>query len=168
MLCESCGKNPVTTHVKTIINGELTKYSLCAECAQKLGYGDLLTGLGRNFGSLLGGFFGEMGDDRETVRCSCCGSSFDDIARTGRVGCAQCYQTFYNRLMPLILKIHGNTRHRGKTPGADQLQPIPQSRLSLMRRELRNAINSENFEHAADLRDRIRELEKGEDHDKMV
>lgn len=168
MLCESCGKNPVTTHVKTIINGELTKYSLCAECAQKLGYGDLLTGLGRNFGSLLGGFFGEMEDDRETVRCSCCGSSFDDIARTGRVGCAQCYQTFYNRLMPLILKIHGNTRHRGKIPGGDQLQPIPQSRLSLMRRELRNAINTENFEHAADLRDRIRELEKGEEHDKMV
>ena len=160
MLCESCGKNPATTHVKTIINGELTKYSLCAECAQKLGYGNLLTGLGRNFGSLLGGFFGEAElDAADTMRCKCCGSSFDDIARSGKVGCAECYRTFYHRLIPLIQRIHGNTAHRGKVPGGELPQTRPQSQLSLMRRELRDAIDSENFEHAAALRDRIRELE---------
>ena len=135
MLCESCGKNPVTTHVKTIINGELTEYSLCAECAQKLGYGNLLTGLGRNFSSLLGGFFGETEpDSTDTMRCKGCGSSFDDIARSGKVGCAECYHTFYHRLIPLIQRIHGNTKHRGKIPGGELPQPRPQSQLSLMRR----------------------------------
>lgn len=160
MLCEYCGKNPVTTHVKTIINGELTKYSLCAECAQRLGYGSLLTGLGLDYGSLLGTFFGDSEQEsRNVLRCECCGSSFEDIARSGRVGCAECYHTFYNRLIPRIQRIHGNTRHRGKVPGGDQIQPRPQSQLSLMRKELREAIDAENFEHAADLRDRIRELE---------
>jgi protein arginine kinase activator len=163
MLCECCGKNPVTTYVKTIINGELTKYSLCAECAQKLGYGNLLTGLGLNYGSLFGGFFGETEQkSEEALRCKCCGCSFDDIARSGRVGCPECYHTFYNRLIPLIQRIHGNAKHHGKAPGGEQLQPRPQSQLSqlgLMRGELREAINSEDFEHAATLRDRIRELE---------
>lgn len=163
MICDSCGKNPATTHLKTIINGELTEYSLCAECAQKLGYGNLLTGLGRNFGSLLGGFFGDMDPvEEDTVRCKCCGSSFDDIARSGKVGCAECYRTFYDRLIPLIQRIHGDTKHHGKVPGGSLPQPKPQGELSLMRRELREAIDCENFEQAAALRDRIRELEGGE------
>lgn len=166
MICESCGKNPATTHLKTIINGELTEYSLCAECAQKLGYGNLLTGLGRNFSSLLGGFFGDAEPAAEdTIHCKCCGSSFDDIARSGKVGCAECYHTFYDRLIPLIQRIHGNTKHRGKVPGGSPLQPKPQSELSVMRRELREAIDCENFEQAAALRDRIRELEGEERHD---
>ena len=165
MVCESCGKNPVTMCVKTIINGELTEYSLCAECAQKLGYGNMLTGLGRNFSSLLGGFFGDADPtEEETVHCKCCGSSFDDIARSGKVGCAECYHTFYDRLIPLIHRIHGNTKHRGKVPG-DVPQVLPNNQLSLMRNELREAINSENFEQAAALRDRIRELEGGERHE---
>ncbi len=158
MLCESCGKNPVTTHVKTIINGELTEYSLCAECAQKLGYGNLLTGLGCNFGSLLGGFLNEA-EPINAVRCKCCGSTFDDIARSGKVGCAECYHTFYDRLIPLIQRIHGETKHRGKVPGVDLQKPQPE--LSLIRRELKEAIDSENFEHAVALRDRIKELEGG-------
>jgi Uncharacterized protein with conserved CXXC pairs len=160
MLCESCGNRPATTHIKTIINGELTEYSLCAQCAQKLGYGNLLTGLGRNVGSLLGGFFGgveQPGED--VVRCECCGSTFDDIARSGKVGCAECYRTFSNRLAPLIQRIYGNTKHRGKVPGGDLLPLNPRNQLSVMRRELREAIDSENYEHAAELRDRIRKLE---------
>lgn len=159
MMCESCGRNPATTYVKAIINGELTEYSLCAECAHKLGYGNLMTGLGRNFGSLLGEFFREPEQDEDVVRCTCCGSTFDDIARSGKVGCSQCYRLFANRLNPLIQRIHGNTKHRGKVPGGDLPLPKPQSELSVMRRELREAINTENFEQAAALRDSIRELE---------
>lgn len=160
MLCESCGVFPATTHVKTIINGELSEYSLCAQCAQKLGYGNLMTGLGLSVGSLLGGFFSNTEQpESETVRCKCCGSSFDDIARSGKVGCAECYHTFHNRLMPLIQQIHGNTKHRGKAPGGNLLSVNPQNQLTVMRRELREAIDSENFEHAAEIRDRIRKLE---------
>lgn len=157
MLCESCGKKPVATYVKAIINGELTEYSLCAECAQKLGYGNLLTGFGCNFGSLAGEFSNES-EPVNAVHCKCCGSTFEDIARSGKVGCAQCYHTFYDRLILLIQRIHGETKHRGKVPGTD----LPPPQLSLIRRELREAIDSENFEHAVALRDRIKELEGGE------
>ncbi|NLG92980.1 MAG: hypothetical protein GX485_05440 [Clostridiales bacterium] len=161
MLCESCGKNPVVTHVKRIINGKLTEYLLCAECAQRLGYGNLLTELGGNYGSLLGEFFGEF-ERTDLVRCECCGASFNDIVRSGKVGCAECYRTFYDRLIPLIQRVHGNTKHRGKMPGGSMIKTPPQEQLSLMRRELREAIRTENFEQAANLRDRIKELEGGE------
>lgn len=163
MICESCGKNPATTHVKTIIDGELSEYSLCAQCAQKLGYGSLLTGLGCSFGSLLGGFFGDSDYEEESViRCKCCGSSFDDIARSGKVGCAECYHTFSDRLYPLIQRLHGAAKHRGKVPGGELLSVQPQNKLSVMRTELREAIDAENFEHAAELRDQIRALESGD------
>ena len=164
MLCQYCGKHPVTTHVKTIVNGELTEYLLCAGCAQKLGYGSLLTGLGLSFGGALGEIFGSRDDGFETVRCACCGASFEEIARGGKVGCAECYRTFRDRLMPLIQQIHGGTRHRGKVPGEGLSLARPDGQLAVMRSRLREAIGSEDFEQAAVLRDSIRRLEAGEEH----
>jgi protein arginine kinase activator len=168
-ICESCGKNPATIHIKTILNGELAEYAICAECAQKLGYGNLLTGLGRNYSSLLGGFFRDEDEEESgAVRCDCCGSTFDGIARSGKVGCAQCYRVFSGRLLPLIQRIHGSTRHRGKVPGGDLPLPRQQSQLAVMRGELRDAIDTENFEQAAKLRDCIRSLEGRKPGEKMV
>ena len=165
MLCESCGKNPAAIRVKTIINGELTDYSLCASCAQKLGYAGLLTGFGRGAGSFLTGFQTESAVHEEPLRCSCCGSAFDDIARSGKVGCAECYHTFANQLQQIVQRIYGNAKHRGKVPGGELLPLIPKNQLSVMRSELREAIDSENYEHAAELRDRIRLLEGDARHE---
>ena len=69
MLCQACGKNPATTHVKTIINGELTEYSLCADCAQKMGYGNLFPGFGMNVGSLLSSFSARRSRRPRRWRC---------------------------------------------------------------------------------------------------
>lgn len=171
MLCQACGQNTATTHVKTIVNGELTEYSLCAECAQKMGYGNLLSNFGLNFGSLLGSFLGESTPPViTTVRCPGCGSSFEDIAHSGKVGCAECYHTFYDRLLPSIQRIHGNTKHSGKRPSGSMLQVQPEATLQVKqetelerkRRELKEAIESQNFEEAAKLRDEIKVLEEQE------
>lgn len=171
MICQACGKNTATTHVKTIVNGELAEYSLCAECAQKMGYGNLLSNFGLNFGSLLGSFFGESTPPViSTVRCPGCGSSFEDIAHSGKVGCAECYHTFYDRLIPSIQRIHGNTKHCGKRPSGSMLQVQPEAKLQIKqetelerkRRELKEAIEVQNFEAAAELRDEIKALEEKE------
>lgn len=150
----------MTTHVKTIVDGELTEYLLCAECAQKLGYGSMLTGLGLSFGGALGKIFGS-GGGFDTVRCRCCGASFEEIARSGKVGCAECYDTFRDRLMPLIQQIHGGAKHRGKVPGGDLPLARPEGQLAVLRDRLREAIGREDFERAAVLRDGIRRLEAG-------
>lgn len=162
MLCQYCGKNPAAIHVKSIEDGELTEFSLCAECAEKLGYGNLLTGVGLHFEGTLRELFSESDDEFDTIRCTCCGASFNDIVRSGKVGCSRCYETFGDRLFPLLQQIHGNAVHRGKTT-EDSLPEIrPNNQLSLMHRKLKEAIASEDFESAAALRDSIRALEGGE------
>lgn len=169
MLCQSCGKNTATTHVKAIINGALSEYALCPECAKKLGYADIFGDWGFNFGALLENLLGQEKEELpQTTICEKCGSSFEDIAATGKIGCANCYKTFYNRLIPSIRRIHGNVVHQGKKPGASalilrpsaQLRPV-ESELEIKQKALQQAIKEQNFEYAAILRDEIKLLKEG-------
>ena len=147
MLCQSCHKNTATTHIKSIVNGELTEYALCSECAKKLGYNHFFGSFADDFvgglGSLLGGFFGGEAANESVTRCRKCGASFEEISRSGKVGCAECYRTFRNQLLPSIQRIHG----KPKTP------------LEEKKEALQKAIQEQNFEQAAVLRDEIREME---------
>ena len=118
MLCQNCGKNEATTHIKQVINGDTAERHLCSECAEHLGYGDAFSGFGFDVAGLFGNFFGDavhsLGAPRKVVRCPKCGSSFNDIVREGRVGCAECYKVFYNELKPSLQRIHGQIHHSGK------------------------------------------------------
>ena len=169
MLCQHCKKNEATTHVKTMINGETTEYMLCPECAHELGYDSMFSDFSADFGGLLSGFFSNALPARSgATRCGGCGSSINDIKRTGKVGCADCYDTFFSELMPTIRNIHGNTEHIGKRPNAIEYTVEDDGksetddktdRLSALKAELKQAIADEKFERAAQLRDEIKGLE---------
>ncbi|MFQ6031676.1 MAG: UvrB/UvrC motif-containing protein, partial [Candidatus Zixiibacteriota bacterium] len=91
-------------------------------------------------------------------RCSTCGMHFSDFSKTGSLGCGNCYTTFKSQLNDLLRKIHGSIQHRGKapfTPG-DVMKPLREERR--LQEELKRAIQEENFEEAAQLRDRIKAL----------
>ena len=161
MLCQICQKKQATTHIKSILNGEVTEYDLCPECAKKMGYGNIFADMNSDFSSLLGSFFG-MGKEQvlpNSKRCSTCGSSFSDIARRGKVGCADCYSVFYEKLLPTIRRIHGNTEHIGKTAESAGEQNRIQNQVENLKSQLQKAIDNQEFEKAAELRDRIKELE---------
>jgi protein arginine kinase activator len=94
------------------------------------------------------------------VRCSFCGLSFQDFRDTGRLGCPHCYTSFEPHLRGLLRRIHGGTQHMGKVylppdPTASEME----KRLEALRRKLQRAVESEDFERAARLRDEIRTLE---------
>lgn len=168
MLCQQCGQRTATTHIKTVVNGQLTEAHLCPECAKKQGYGHLLGDWG-GFGSLLGGLLGEPAATEEK-RCPGCGASFRQISKSGQAGCAECYSTFRAQLIPVIQRIHGTVQHKGKSPRGSalrvtdqnrQLAAVPQpSKLEEKRRLLQKAIETQDFEQAAVLRDQIKELEQ--------
>ena len=161
MLCQSCEKKQATTHIKTILNGELKEYRLCSDCAKKYGYTSFLGDVGFDLDKLFGSFmegFGHSG--RTQKRCQCCGSSFEDIAKSGKVGCAECYDTFYEELLPSVRRIHGRTSHTGKLAHSAGTGVRIRSEIVKCRSELEQAIKEQAFEKAAELRDRIRELEK--------
>ena len=160
MLCQSCGKNNATTHIKKIMSGELTEYYLCSSCAAKLGYTDASGGLALGISDLIGSVLGAPGAKAEAApRCECCQSTFADIARSGKAGCAQCYETFREQLLPSIQRIHGKTKHVGRVPQAASRRAQEDAEIEQARRELAKAIEEENFEAAVVLRDKIRTME---------
>ena len=160
MLCQNCGKNPATTHIKTVINGKVTEQSLCGYCAAKSGYSAFSNG---SISSLLSSMLGqttkiESALDEKT--CSCCGSTFANIVESGKVGCSQCYKIFEKELLPYLKRIHGSVNHTGKTPGSKELVVTEvKDRVSELKRQLAELVAAENYEEAAIVRDEIKRLE---------
>jgi len=102
-----------------------------------------------------------------TLRCPDCGIRLVDMRKTGRVGCARCYEAFRKQILPLLKRVHGAVEHTGSRPAGAP----PRIELNQLREELRRAIEAEDFEQAARLRDRIgtragkAEGPAGEDHE---
>lgn len=160
MICELCGKNQASTHVKSMVNGKYTEMWLCPHCAKAKGLGNMFAQTATDFSSFLGSFFGDGLPSRTSAtRCKSCGSSFADIARSGRVGCAECYSNFYDELLPSIQKIHGNIRHTGKVAANAGADVKIAREIENTRQQLAQAVKEQNFELAAKLRDRINEME---------
>lgn len=166
MKCQKCGAENANTHVKTIINGEFKEYDLCSECAHKMGYTNVFSDMDSDFSNLLGSFFTNVLPARtQATRCEFCGSTYAEIAKTGQVGCAHCYELFADRLYPSIRRIHGNTTHCGKNSGSapsagkKPSEMTREEKLADMKRQLDEAIKEQNFERAAELRDMIKETE---------
>ena len=165
MLCENCKKNNATTYFKRNINGNIQEVYLCSECAAKLDLGGM--------SSTLFDFFMptklRVGTEKSHKTCTC-GTTFYNIAKTGKVGCPDCYETFKNEIAPILRKINGGKRHVGRQPRRfDRVAPAPRTESpaenteELLRNQLAEAIKTENFEEAAILRDKIKALkeEKG-------
>lgn len=162
MLCQNCGKNEATTHIKRVVNGDTTETHLCSGCAEHLGYGDMFSGFGFNLDGFFSGILGEnMPLLAETEKCPKCGSTFSDIVKSGKIGCADCYRKFYDKLLPSLQRIHGKIKHTGKqamlTVNEDKTPKI--NPVAKLKEDLQKAIEEQNFEQAAVLRDRIKEME---------
>ncbi|MCL2507756.1 MAG: UvrB/UvrC motif-containing protein [Oscillospiraceae bacterium] len=170
MLCQNCGRNEASAHIKRVINGEAAESHLCGECAAQMGYGNLFSGFGLTLGDFFGSFLSDAPAQQlgaaNVIRCQKCGSSWNDIARDGRAGCADCYRTFFDRLSPSLQRIHGRIRHNGKvsqsgleTGEAKSERELRQEKTDALKKRLDEAVAEQNFETAAKLRDEIRDLE---------
>jgi len=162
MLCDICGKNEATVHLTEIVNDKMTKLHLCEECAKEkgaemeehFGLSDLLAGLAD---------IGATAEPSliETIKCRSCGFTYQDFKKTGRLGCGDCYEAFKKQLAPLLKRIHGADRHVGKIPITVGKTIRDTRTLQELKMQMEKAIQTEEFEEAARLRDQIRELEKG-------
>jgi protein arginine kinase activator len=161
MLCDICGKKAATVHLTEIVDDEMSELHLCEECArqksaqmeQHFGLSDLLAGLA-DFGSAL------EATATERKKCPNCGLTYADFKRIGRFGCSECYSVFKELLAPLLKRIHGSTQHLGKVPLRTARVSRAKSELEDLKARLQKAIQLEEFEEAAKLRDKIRELER--------
>ena len=161
MLCEKCGKNHATTHIRSVVNGVVHEKNLCGYCAAAEGYNELPD---NSLTQMLASMFGDVlisNSKSKSTYCECCGASFSDIAESGKVGCPQCYKTFYNELLPYLKRVHGSIKHTGKIPNRAPLTVAPkQDSVEALRMRLTELVRQEKYEEAAVLRDKIKKLEE--------
>lgn len=166
MLCEKCHINQATTHVKQNINGKVSEMHLCSACAAGLSVNSMFGGgLFGSQASILGSLFGNQisGNRQESQVCPNCGTQLHEISASGRMGCAECYRVFRSYLQPSIRRIHGTAQHAGKIPANKENELTAEQKLKSLREQMEEAIERQDFEQAALLRDQIREAEgKGE------
>jgi len=152
--------------VTQIVENELSTLHLCQSCAEDKG----VSGGGGVGDAPLADFLAEMGKGEATAAlpsgaedCPYCGTSTEDFRGTGRLGCSECWSHFEAQLRSLLRRIHGSTQHVGKLYLSEGVEvDDPEARLATLRRRLRRAVETEDFETAADLRDQIHDLEPAE------
>ena len=163
MLCEKCGVNNATTHIRTIINGVVHEKHLCSHCAAtESKYETKYETKDNNLAQILGNMFGNASQNSQSAitRCGCCGSTYEDIAESGRCGCPECYHSFYNQLLPYFKRVHGSTQHIGKRINVVNKKTETDT-IDELRELLKQLINEENYEQAAVVRDKIKSLQEG-------
>jgi protein arginine kinase activator len=180
MKCDKCTKK-ATVHLTEIVDAKVMEMHLCEDCArdqsqhmeQQFGLADLLAGL-TDFGKGVP----DVQPKDQGLRCAACGLTYEDFRKFGRFGCAQCYVAFKSQLKTLLKKIHGSNTHLGKKPvafagastpvgvagavaepAAAKVSAPQEETAEFLRAQLLAAIEEEDFERAASLRDKIHALE---------
>ncbi|MDD3227551.1 MAG: UvrB/UvrC motif-containing protein [Tissierellia bacterium] len=160
MLCNECGKNEANVHLTHIINGKKTESHLCEECAKKnqaiLNSNFSMENL---FSVMLNNSFNNKTYLPAAKSCTNCGMTYENFRNTGKFGCSHCIDSFKGRLKPVIKSIQGYDRHIGKIPKRAGGDYKIQMDIERLKNDLKGAVEREEYELAAELRDKINDLE---------
>ncbi|MBM3997293.1 MAG: DNA helicase UvrBC [Planctomycetes bacterium] len=157
--CERCS-SPATIHITEILGeGKIEEHHVCEPCYKHYDQspGKSATGKAASANAaaseLEEALFGQQ-------ECPDCGIKFVDFRNSHRLGCSRDYQVFQAELTPLLENIHGDTRHCGKTPRRYPQTKKAEAELVQLRQRLKRAVDREDYEEAARLRDQIRVVEE--------
>ncbi len=170
MECQECKTRPASLYFTQIINGIKKEIHVCETCAKDKGYfsfeedgyslHDLLKGLFETNTPHLNVKSQQPFQIDEEVHCPKCHLTFRDFQRIGKFGCSQCYKTFEHRLDSIFRRVHsGNIKHNGKIPNRKGGELHQKKELEGLRKELQQLIEREEFEKAAMIRDKIKQIE---------
>lgn len=166
MKCQSCGKKEATVRYMEDINGKKQELHFCVDCAKKLGFvkfTDMFSPIFTNIPDFFEGFA-----LKEELECPTCGYTFEDYTNTGFFGCPDCYDTFGDRLDDIFLKLHGKNRHvilpgklkKEKYKKVEKSEDKKTDTVLELKEELKRLVENEEYEKAAVIRDKIKEIER--------
>jgi protein arginine kinase activator len=162
MKCEICEENEAVVHIQQMIGSEVFEMHLCEACAKEKGIESSEDKIELSLSELLTGLV-DLTDvsEKEKTRqvCPQCGKTFDEFRKDGKLGCAECYNSFHNEISQLLTNVSGNQQHKGKFPAKLKAYKTIIIDKEAMKQKLQKAIEDEDYESAAVLRDRIRELD---------
>jgi protein arginine kinase activator len=162
MICDDCRERDAVVNYTAVKDNNVVQLHLCEQCASERGVVTTVSTLPKH---PLGEFLNQVQQQLIAVpadgtKCHFCGSTMADFRATGRWGCARCYSQFENGIRELLRRVHGHARHIGRTYRPPQDAIMERSAvLGELRERLRRAIDNEQFEQAAELRDRIKGME---------
>jgi len=183
MLCQKCQQNPATVFFSQTVGNQTTQSHLCEACAKEetQAYGGMnpfnfnpfaaFSDFLNNFMAWDEGAIAEVNSGRTkpaTVdpqqQCPYCGYQLSFFRQNGRLGCTKCYEAFKTTLGPLVSSIHGNVKHVPEVEPPTSKPPVEERRsqkpeIKALREKITQAIQGENYEEAARLRDEVKKLE---------
>lgn len=167
MICQKCQERPATIHLTKVVNFEKTEIHLCEVCAKSAGNElGIMVEPNFTFQNLIAGILeSEMGMFQhpnaapQELHCRNCGLTFSDFRNRGLLGCGECYSSFQTGLEPLLKRVHGSTTHTGKVPRRTGGKVRLRKEMDQLKLQLQRAINGEEYEKAAQIRDEIRRLQ---------
>jgi protein arginine kinase activator len=158
-LCERCGKAQATFHLTNIEHGEKSERHLCDRCATEEGLLSPQVGLA-DAGFLESFLTSATKAAAPSVVCEHCGISYVEFRNQGLLGCPHDYDAFKEPLEKLLRRAQdGSTHHVGKNPQAGTTRRGSEQEVRRLRKLLAEAVQGEDYERAADLRDQIADLE---------
>jgi len=168
MECERCKKCEATIHLTEIIKDVKSEIHLCEACAREVGLNAKLSNFSLSIPEMLSFLdITEIDENVEDARCKTCNRSFIEYNKTGKLGCPDCYDSFYDSMKSVVVSYHGDKKHVGKSPRytIESIRetvtvnaPGKNKSLSELQRQLENAVMEERYEDAAVLRDRLKEV----------
>jgi protein arginine kinase activator len=174
MLCENCNEREARVFVRQLIGAQSVEMHLCEVCAREKGIGVVDGGPDLSLATLLRGLVDSGAQPlEESKSCPRCGLSLSQLKKDGRLGCADCATVFAQEIGQLLARQGSKPEHRGKLPLAATAargeagnptagNPAANAEAERSLRErLRRAIEVEDYEAAARLRDELRALSQG-------
>ncbi len=163
MKCQLCKATEATIHLTQVVDGVVKKIHICEACAAEKGFDvhgpmsitDFLLGLGEETPVVP-----KPSIKMKDRSCPRCHLRRIDFKKTGRLGCPDCYETFVDELEPLLRAMHRHEQHQGKIPEKARSHVESTKEMESLKQSLTHAIDEENYEEAARVRDAIQELRK--------
>ncbi len=167
-MCDQCKQRPATVRLTMVIDGQVQEKNLCHSCLDQVQQSVTdfnLNGLVGFLSNFLSGSYAPQQefDPNDVLKCSECGTTYKEFRESGLLGCAHCYAAFAAPLEEILKSVHGNIQHVGSGPENLKESVSDTLKLDQLKQELQQAILTEEYERAAELRDRIRLMEKGQD-----
>ena len=159
MLCPRCMQREANVFFTKNVNGKKEEYKVCDVCAKEMG---LLTpqGVMVSMNDFISQFMGKGMNaslPSSAPVCPKCHTTLEEFAKTSKFGCGECYHAFENYLDPMMKRMHGTTGHSGKLPSRASEDVIKKRKIDELKAQLNAAVQKEDFEQAAVLRDKIKQ-----------
>ncbi|KNY27473.1 UvrB/UvrC motif-containing protein [Pseudobacteroides cellulosolvens] len=163
MMCENCQERIASVHFTQVVNNKKVEMHLCKQCAKEKGH--LSFGSTIDVNDFLKGIFG-IGSSSSyyspghvRMVCEKCGMSYEEFQKVGKFGCSKCYEMYGDGIKPLLKRLHGSVEHHGKAPKLMSESHSISNEIDKLKAQLQQAIEKEEYEKAAEIRDKIKSLE---------